>query len=74
VFFCVFLHQELRVEMAAKARDAEEIARVQKRVDAEVDQWVRAAFTASCVVQPAKDSCCSDVRPVKVAVRFLLVV
>eukprot|EP01043_Picozoa_sp_COSAG02_P008097 COSAG02_NODE_252_length_26996_cov_29.825607_14_plen_583_part_00 len=31
--------KELRVEMAAKARDAEEIARVQKRVDAEVDQW-----------------------------------
>jgi hypothetical protein len=25
--------------MAAKAREAEKIARVQKRVDAEVDQW-----------------------------------
>lgn len=31
--------KELRVEMAAKAREAEKIARVQKRVDAEVDQW-----------------------------------
>ena len=46
------------MEMAAKARDAEEIARVQKRVDEEVDQWVRC--TAACVLEPAKDAVMYD--------------
>ena len=36
------------MEMAAKARDAEQIARVQKHVDAEVDRWVR--FLTFCPV------------------------